>query len=218
MDGDDGAVASLSIGMQNLQKDWVYTASSVLIDTVETNKGSSKLADFDKGKGKGKINVKGKINILGKDKGKAKGKGLAIAPEGGTPSAHEKKKDRTHLLRSCKLCCQEFEWRRMEATFMTHCDDKDTESRMGTSAEKDDLHTGKQYGEYTYLCVMCVAERDELSLPEAARAIKQPRTQKGVGRCKKFEFAKLTIQSTFTFLYIDLGDDASTAAPEGDDR
>ena len=218
MDGDDGAVASLSIGMQNLQKDWVYTASSVLIDTVETNKGSSKLADFDKGKGKGKINVKGKINILGKDKGKAKGKGLAIAPEGGTPSAHEKKKDRTHLLRSCRLCCQEFEWRRMEATFMTHCDDKDTESRMGTSAEKDDLKKMKQYGDYTYVCVMCVALRDEITMPEAARAIKQPRTQKGMDRCKKFEFAKLQVQATFTFLYVDLGDDvASTYCPDDDD-
>jgi hypothetical protein len=86
MDGDDGAVASISIGMQNLQKDWVYTSTPVLIDTVETNKGSSKLADFDKGKGKGKINIKGNFSV---DQGKAKGKGLAIVPEDGRPSAHE---------------------------------------------------------------------------------------------------------------------------------
>ncbi len=73
----------------------------------------------------------------------------------------------------------------------------------------------KQYGDYTYVCVMCVALRDELTMPEAARAIKQPRTQKGMDRCKKFEFAKLTVQSDFTFLYINLGDDAaSTACPD----
>jgi hypothetical protein len=116
------------------------------------------------------------------------------------------------------MCNSEHEWRRMEATHTTHCDDKATASRMGTSAEKDDLRKMKQYGDYTYTCVMCVAKRDELSLPEATRAIKQPRTKKGIERCNKFEVAKLQVQATFTFLYVDLGDDvASTRCPDDDD-
>ncbi len=90
---------------------------------------------------------------------------------------------------------------------------------MDTSDEKNDVLTGKQYGHWIYMCVVCVALRDDLTLPEAARAIKQPRTQKGMDRCKKFEFAKLTVQADFTFLYIDLGDDAaSTACPDDSDR
>jgi hypothetical protein len=66
---------------------------------------------------------------------------------------------------------------------------------------------------------MCVSQRDELSLPQAARAIKQRRTKQGMEQCHKFEFCKLSVQGTFTFLYIDLGDDnASIVCPADSDR
>ncbi len=203
MDGDDGSVAKLSIGLQNLQRGWVYPPTAVLVDTVETNKGSSSM-DKGKAKGKGKLNIKGNFSM---DKGKAKGKGLLF--EAGKASANEKR--RQGALATCLQALH-------QGHYMTHCDDKDTESRMGTSEEKNDLQKMKQYGDYTYVCQLCVARRDSITMPEAARVIKQPRTAKGMDRCKKFEFAKLEVQATFTFLYIDLGDDvASTHCPDDDD-
>ncbi len=151
-DADQGA-AEITVGMANLQRDWVYTPMPILVDTVETVKG--------KGKGKEKGKKKGKEK--GKTKGKEKGKTLALIPAGGKSGAHDKKVDREHMLRKCKQCYKLCEWRRMEGTRVVTCEDKDTELRMGFSVEKNDVHTWKQYRHYTYLCVECVASRCDTS-------------------------------------------------------
>lgn len=154
-----------------------------------------------------------------KDKGKGKIKGKVESFDFVGPFC--KNTDRTHLLRECMRCNDDFEWRRVECTHRLHCggdnevaNHKEVEDRVGTSAEIDDIKKGRQFGERTYICVECVAERDGNTLAEARRGIKQPRTQKGVECCNKFEFAKLVIQENFAFLFVDLNSDgASTAAP-----
>ena len=88
-DADQGA-AEITVGMANLQRDWVYTPMPILIDTVQTAKGKGKQGDM--GKGTGKVNIKGKFPVdKGKAKGKEKGKEkcmvLAVVPEGGQVSS-----------------------------------------------------------------------------------------------------------------------------------
>ena len=106
-------------------------------------------------------------------------------------------------MRECEKCGQTDHWRRMEAHKETKYRIKAAICRAGKSAEKDDVKSGTQYGEYTYTCIRCVCERDGVEPVEARRRIKQPRTQKGVERCRAFQQAMEQVQDDFMFLLID---------------
>ncbi len=155
----------------------------------------------------------------GKDKGEGKGSKRAKNSSGtGTEADYQ--------LRQCKTCNKSFHWRRMKHEYVTTFADKDAWERRDTAAEKEDIKTGKQYGNYIYQCVECYARENNMDLATARRDIKQKRTEKGIARCKAFEIAKTHVQEIFRFLVIcprdspaaasesDLADGGEEASPE----
>ena len=228
---EDDEMGQLTVGIKALRSNWVCPQLPITVDLADKT-------IHKKGKDHSTLNIQNKLCKKG-EAGKGKGyKGyksykdtdnaLAVVPEDkaakgkGNNPHNVRKLDREHMQRRCKECEGIGEWRQMECSYETYCEDEAVRNRMGTSAEKSDLEQMKQYGEYTYTCVICVSERDGIAVGQAARNIKQPRTKKGIERCNKFEFAKLSIQQTFTFLYINLNDDtsstASTSCPADSDR
>ena len=105
-------------------------------------------------------------------------------------------------MRQCKKCGETDHWRRMEAHNETKYKIKGAAGRAGTSAEKDDVKRGIQYGKYMYTCIECVCKRDGVEPDVARRRIKQPRTKKGVERCFAFQNALNHIEETWKFLFI----------------
>jgi len=160
----------------------------------DTVKGGNVTGDKGKDKGNGD---KGKGDKGKGDKGKGdKGKGDKGKDKGGKGDAGKEHQPHDH-------------WRRMETHSETVCTTMEAGQNRGTSNEKADIKSGKQYGNYTYTCAKCVAERDGLTIQEAHRQIKQPRTAKSTARSQAFEHALKKVQETFTFLYVDT---ASTSA------
>ena len=124
--------------------------------------------------------------------------------------------DKAHQLRECSMCGESDHWRRMEYAKETTYASDEAWKRAGTMAEKDDLRSGAQYGEYMYTYLDCVCQRDDVEPAEARRNIKQKRTEKALARCQAFQLALKHVQEDFRFLLIDpkdvdLGPDSGEA-------
>ena len=109
-------------------------------------------------------------------------------------------------LRECMLCHSKAHWRRMQAIFL---DMTDTEAaaRAGTAAEKQDVRTGRQYGNYVCKCIPCVAKEENCTINDAARLIKQPRRQRDLERAKQYVAAKDHVLQIWKFLEVVVSDD-----------
>lgn len=123
-----------------------------------------------------------------------------------------KREIQDHQKRECKSCGAVDHWRRMEYTSVTNYADSGARERAGTSAEKEDIREGKQYGTFEYTCVKCVAKREGCDIADARRKVKQPRTAKGIARCHAFAEAVANIQEKFQFLAVLDEDDDEDAA------
>ena len=78
--------------------------------------------------------------------------------------------------------------------------DVQVRARRDTSDEKCDVQEGKQTGHYVHTCVDCYARDHNITVPEARRAIKQPRTAKDLEGSKKYEKAKTETMDLWQFL------------------
>ena len=109
-------------------------------------------------------------------------------------------------LRECMLCHTKGHWRRMQAIFI---DMTDTEAaaRAGTAAEKHDVRSGRQYGNYMYKCIPCVAREENCTVNDAARLVKQPRRQRDLERAKQYVAAKEHVMQIWKFLEVVVSDD-----------
>ena len=97
----------------------------------------------------------------------------------------------------------------MECTWTEEGADPKT---VDTVAERDAVREGKQFRKYSHTCVQCVAKRDSITLHEARRAVKQPRTMNGLARIENFNLALKNIQKDWKFICVDIDvDDAATA-------
>ena len=98
----------------------------------------------------------------------------------------------------------------MRATYV----DKSSEavcSRRDTLAEREDVRAGRQFGEYIYHCVECVAKENNVTAKEAIRLIKQPRREKDFVRVEKYKDAKAHIQEVWKFLAIEASEESEEA-------
>ena len=174
-------------------KRWVRRLNQAGTCCDDQTKQMSQLSLDGKGSGKdGKGSGKGS----GKD-GKGSGtKQAAGAKRKGAPADHQ--------LRACTCCNKEYHWRRMKATYVDQTPE-DMKKVQDTFQEVAAIKEGKVYGSYTYTCVDCTAKKDGITVQEASRAIKQPRTAKGLARCVAFEKAVMEVQSEWKFVFQGLG-------------
>ena len=122
-------------------------------------------------------------------------------------------------MRACKECGEEYHWQKMEAHNETKYKTKGAAGRAGTSAEKDDVKRGIQSSKFTFTCNACVCVRDGVEPHVARRNIKQPRTQRGLERCRAFKQAMEHIKLHWTFLLIGAETNATDVEgkPESDE-
>ena len=173
-------------------------------NTGKGNKAKGGKGKGEKGKGeKGKGDKGTKGNAKGVKGNAGKGEKVKQEHQPGKKMVFDiNSPEDAHKLRQCKACGAHDLWRRMEYHYETVCTTDEAAERQGTMAEKDDLRTGKQYGNYTYTCAKCVSERDKITLQEAHRQIKQPRTNKSIARSQAFEHALKNVQETFIHLLV----------------
>lgn len=170
---------------------------------VLTGKGALQAAA--KGVGKGKDTGKGKGTeqeditlVLTIAKAKAKGASKA------KPKA-KAKEPAEHTLRECIVCKGKEHWRRMKSVWIDTTT-PEARARAGTSAEKDDVIWGRQGGFYVFTCVKCVAKEGNMTVEEASRSIKEPRTEKQTARAAKFKHEMANIKSVWDFLAVELSE------------
>ena len=113
-------------------------------------------------------------------------------------------------LRECMLCHSKAHWRRMQAIFLDMTD-QDAAARAGTAAEKQDVRTGRQYGNYVYKCIPCVAKEENCTINDAARLIKQPRREQDLERAKAYTAAKDHVLQVWKFLEVVASDDEESS-------
>ena len=101
-----------------------------------------------------------------------------------------RKKCEDKVLRECRKCGEMDHWRHMESRRLPY-EEWPTEAieRSGTIAEASDVRAGTQKTQWDHLCVECVAKRDDLSLPMAARHICGKKSSSRLKRCAEFREA-----------------------------
>ena len=190
---------SESLEMPNVQK--------ALEDNSVSDKGTARKKDVHKGKGEGKE----KGNAQGNEKSKGNTRKQVFGVNGHWPpfspsETHLIPKEHYHKYRTCITCRFAHHWRRMENKNQNVATTEEALQRQGTSAEKEDIAEGLQYGDYTYTCCSCVAYRDGITLHDASRQVKQARTAKSMQRSKDFEVARAAIQQEYYFLLVHIPD------------
>ena len=190
---------SESLEMPNVQK--------ALEDNSVSDKGTARKKNVRKGKGEGKE----KGNAQGNEKSKVKTRQPVIGVNGHWPpfsasEMHLIPQDHYHKYRTCSTCSNAHHWRRMENKMQNVTTTEEALQRQGTSAEKEDIAEGRQYGKYTYTCSPCVSYRDGITLAEAIRKVKQPRTEASVQRSRNFETARANLQEQWYFLCVNVPD------------
>jgi hypothetical protein len=112
----------------------------------------------------------------------------------------DSKAKKEQQLRLCSEagCTVKAHWRRMRATRIeANYEGAGTLEGDRAQLKKD---PSKVYGEYYYECVQCVAKKEGVTLKEAERLVKQPRTQKHMDRVKDFKFAMDHAAELFEFV------------------
>ena len=101
-----------------------------------------------------------------------------------------RKKCEDKVLRECRICGEMDHWRHMEARRLPYKEwSAKAIERSGTIAEAADVRADTQKARWDHLCAECVAKRDDLSLPMAARHICGKKSSSRLKRCAEYREA-----------------------------
>ena len=119
-------------------------------------------------------------------------------PVGRDPKPQAKEKE--HQLRTCKDCGAKDHWRRMEATEILPEMTPEAAERCWSWDETKDVAAGKHRRGYEHRCIKCVAKRDGVTEPEAARGLVDNKSKKNKERMRVFKDAIQNPQKVFSMV------------------
>ena len=130
---------------------------------------------------------------------------------------HEDGTERTNK-RNCVACGLPEKWRSMRGVpysdYQKEIDAAETGDISERSAVRKLIEEGKYVFDYVYTCYSCVAKEQGITVHEAIRAVKKPRTDKMVERAERFTVSMERVQDLISFVALGLGDTVPATGEE----